>query len=62
MTYESNRVSERNAELRCLLIEAQWLRSQGRVTLAKIVEDEAKAYRTKTLELVKHLGLEGVFA
>lgn len=62
MTYESNRISERNAELRAMLIEAQHYRRQGRVSLAAIVEAEAVAYRAKTLDLVKAFEIQGVFA
>ena len=62
MTYESNHISERNAELRAMLIEALHYRSQGRVSLAAIVEAEAVAYRAKTLDLVKAFGTQGVFA
>lgn len=62
MTYESNRISERNAELRAMLIEARHYRMQGRVSLAAIVEAEAVAYRAKTLDLVKAFEIQGVFA
>lgn len=62
MTYESNRISERNAELRAMMIEAQHYRRQGRNTLATIVEEEAKNYRNQTLKLVEKLGLGNVFA
>ena len=63
MTYESNRISERNATYRALLIEVQAYRRQGRGKFfIEALEAEAVAYRDKTLELVKSYGLEGVFA
>lgn len=63
MTYESNRISERNATYRALLIEIQAYRMQGRgKSFIALLEAEATAYRAKTLDLVKAYGVEDVFA
>ncbi len=55
-------VLERIEEMRGMLLESKLLRQTGRPILASILDDEAVAYRNKTIELVENyqqLGMMG---
>lgn len=55
-------ILERIEEMRGLLLESKLLRQSSRPILASILDDEAVAYRNKTLELVRNYQELGMMA